>query len=419
MPSKSQAQHNLMQAAAHDAEFAKEHDIDQGTAKEYVEADKKDDSYKEKDKVSNEAINGLLNQYNGVSNEENAGEAIERIRDMAEENDIPEERTDKIIAAELEEQQESKESYVSSLESFLDRNLFLTTEGRPSLEHQLQILSYGQVISQEGMLSAIRDFFTGSKKGEGKLKEKHDPHRGQELMKLIRETYNNQSWLSKQVMRTDPVNAKKIGGYLEQPNWQKTDPVAFMNTINRAATENQNGWFRSVDAFVRHFTPAIKALQKSDYDNDAYHAFVKVVNDSPAVAAFSINPPKNYAPSGRKFTTHSNGRVTVPAPNDVNGTLPAMSKEQVAQVAKLMLANLDIGQNGWKKIADKINSFRTELVNDKLINAYNNGDKRWANIANWADGYSIIFAFQAFSATDYCNDHALFAMARWLDASMK
>lgn len=41
MPSKSWKQHQLMEAAAHDADFAKTHGIDQAVAKEYIAADKK------------------------------------------------------------------------------------------------------------------------------------------------------------------------------------------------------------------------------------------------------------------------------------------------------------------------------------------------------------------------------------------
>lgn len=41
MPSKSWKQHKLMEKAAHDAEFAKEHHIDQAVAQEFIEADKK------------------------------------------------------------------------------------------------------------------------------------------------------------------------------------------------------------------------------------------------------------------------------------------------------------------------------------------------------------------------------------------
>lgn len=40
MPSSSQKQHNFMEAAAHDKAFAKEHDIGQSVAKEFIEADK-------------------------------------------------------------------------------------------------------------------------------------------------------------------------------------------------------------------------------------------------------------------------------------------------------------------------------------------------------------------------------------------
>ncbi len=40
MPSKSQEQHDFMQAAAHNEEFANEADISQEVAREFVEADK-------------------------------------------------------------------------------------------------------------------------------------------------------------------------------------------------------------------------------------------------------------------------------------------------------------------------------------------------------------------------------------------
>lgn len=40
MPSKSEAQHNMMEAAAHDPAFAKAHGIPQDVAREYVAADK-------------------------------------------------------------------------------------------------------------------------------------------------------------------------------------------------------------------------------------------------------------------------------------------------------------------------------------------------------------------------------------------
>lgn len=40
MPSVSKAQHNLMAAAANDGRFAKEHNISQKVARDYMEADK-------------------------------------------------------------------------------------------------------------------------------------------------------------------------------------------------------------------------------------------------------------------------------------------------------------------------------------------------------------------------------------------
>jgi hypothetical protein len=41
MPSKSKAQHDLMQAAAHDPKFAAKAGVPQEVAKEFVSADKK------------------------------------------------------------------------------------------------------------------------------------------------------------------------------------------------------------------------------------------------------------------------------------------------------------------------------------------------------------------------------------------
>lgn len=41
MPSKSQKQHKLMQAAAHNSAFAKKVGVPQKVAKEYVSSDKK------------------------------------------------------------------------------------------------------------------------------------------------------------------------------------------------------------------------------------------------------------------------------------------------------------------------------------------------------------------------------------------
>ena len=40
MPSKSRPQHNLMEAAAHNPEFAKKKGIPQNVAQEFVQADK-------------------------------------------------------------------------------------------------------------------------------------------------------------------------------------------------------------------------------------------------------------------------------------------------------------------------------------------------------------------------------------------
>lgn len=40
MPSKSKAQHNLMEAVAHDPKFAKKTGIPQSVGKEFAEADK-------------------------------------------------------------------------------------------------------------------------------------------------------------------------------------------------------------------------------------------------------------------------------------------------------------------------------------------------------------------------------------------
>jgi len=43
MPSKSEKQHRLMEAAAHNKEFADKVGIDQKTAREFLEADKRRD----------------------------------------------------------------------------------------------------------------------------------------------------------------------------------------------------------------------------------------------------------------------------------------------------------------------------------------------------------------------------------------
>ena len=48
MPSKTQKQHNLFAAAAHDKAFAKEHDIGQSVAKEFLEADKEAGKFQKK-----------------------------------------------------------------------------------------------------------------------------------------------------------------------------------------------------------------------------------------------------------------------------------------------------------------------------------------------------------------------------------
>lgn len=49
MPSKSEAQHRLMQAAAHNPEFAEKVGVPVDVAKEFVEADKKAETDKAND----------------------------------------------------------------------------------------------------------------------------------------------------------------------------------------------------------------------------------------------------------------------------------------------------------------------------------------------------------------------------------
>lgn len=46
MPSRSAPQHRFMEAAAHDPTFAAEHHIPQSVAREFVQADMHNDSYK-------------------------------------------------------------------------------------------------------------------------------------------------------------------------------------------------------------------------------------------------------------------------------------------------------------------------------------------------------------------------------------
>ena len=48
MPSKSQKQHNLMEAAAHDRAFAKKAGVPQKVAREFVKADEKKERAKGK-----------------------------------------------------------------------------------------------------------------------------------------------------------------------------------------------------------------------------------------------------------------------------------------------------------------------------------------------------------------------------------
>lgn len=48
MPSKSQKQHNLMEAAAHDAAFAKAHGISQDVAREFIHADAASGKFRKK-----------------------------------------------------------------------------------------------------------------------------------------------------------------------------------------------------------------------------------------------------------------------------------------------------------------------------------------------------------------------------------
>lgn len=50
MPSKSMAQHRLMQAVAHNAAFAKKVGISQKVGKDFTDADKADKLYKKKKK---------------------------------------------------------------------------------------------------------------------------------------------------------------------------------------------------------------------------------------------------------------------------------------------------------------------------------------------------------------------------------
>lgn len=50
MPSKSKAQHRLMQAAAHNASFAAKVDVPQSVAKDFVMADKRAGKYQKKKK---------------------------------------------------------------------------------------------------------------------------------------------------------------------------------------------------------------------------------------------------------------------------------------------------------------------------------------------------------------------------------
>lgn len=52
MPSKSKAQHNFFEAVAHSPKFAKEAGVPQSVGKDFSAADKKDKSYKKKEKVN-------------------------------------------------------------------------------------------------------------------------------------------------------------------------------------------------------------------------------------------------------------------------------------------------------------------------------------------------------------------------------
>jgi len=52
MPSKSKAQHNFFEAVAHSPKFAEEVGVPQSVGKDFAAADKKDTSYKKKERVS-------------------------------------------------------------------------------------------------------------------------------------------------------------------------------------------------------------------------------------------------------------------------------------------------------------------------------------------------------------------------------
>jgi len=79
-----------MAKAATDAAFAKRHGITQAQAKEFLAKDKHDHSYKKQEHASTEST-------------ENVGEAVARVREFAEEHDIPKPRADKIVQAEIKE----------------------------------------------------------------------------------------------------------------------------------------------------------------------------------------------------------------------------------------------------------------------------------------------------------------------------
>jgi len=479
MPSKSKAQHNLMAAACHSDDFADKVKIDQETACEYVEADKHDKSYKKHDKISKEdevvaatgpqfsdiyaafsdwtsngrstthppqrpiedkikrleerhgaPIDSIVARGLGVE-EKDVGEAIGRIREMADENDIPEDRTQKIIKAEI-----------ASMESFLDR----TQQAGTDYPRDHLLMTYSNEGFKE-LFYKVRKALTnkdeygvkpqdrkpGAKVNDNPRWTPEGKAAVDELNKALDKYYLNDHWLNGQIFVEGDVKASDFSKAFEMDG-KVSDPFAAIKASVEKIKQYENRWLpmvAKVEAEVRRLDKQLaNETNGAALDDQTAIDKVKVViKEFEKLSHMAIDAPKFPGTTiGNHTLVVEKGRagweilkvVVAKEPKGVD-TLPALDKEGIKQAAQLI---------------KKCYSYKDPLVEEHPILDklrwldHSDGSKfnKWIYDADndvYMDYYTI-FYYQgpdsdwAYPPSYLIDDHQLAsALERWIDRSIK
>lgn len=311
-----------------------------------------------------------------------------------------------------------------NIEHWLDKNIHLTTEGRPSLEHA--------VISTEGFfdLDRFRTIFgkPASRKGtDYKPVEQKHTYNNKALITVITRFYGNAAWLEKQRFVKGNVDGHDILPYFVMGTAKINSEVA-LKQASDFYLKTYKGWQASVKAYYKAIDPAIKILGQGLTDDNLTQAqtILKQAGDAPN---YFTNAPTIFPIMSRRLPRKEHSQLKAMLTLTRPTKTQALSKEQVKALVSSIVETLAEAEKIRETIMTQANKAYQPSHSPTLYRLAHSskaeipkGSSRalstWVDVAKAIDPAAVFWSAAPFTTTRTCYSELVLALCKWIDRSI-